>query len=122
VPYSAAGGSARRKSSSVAVIPVSLATIALARLNTDGTSDPSFGSSGRVTLQNASNSVEVGAKLTKQKDGKLVVNKTEAATVRMIFECYAQLGSAPAPKRFRNNARGVRAKRIKKPAPAGIKP
>ena len=33
------------------------------------------------------------------KDGKLVVNKAEAATVRMIFERYARLGSAPAPKR-----------------------
>ena len=33
------------------------------------------------------------------KDGKLVVNKAEAATVRMIFERFAQLGSAPAPKR-----------------------
>lgn len=33
------------------------------------------------------------------KGGKLVVNKSEAATVRMIFERYAQLGSAPAPKR-----------------------
>ena len=33
------------------------------------------------------------------KDGKLVVNKTEAATVRMIFERFARLGSAPAPKR-----------------------
>ena len=33
------------------------------------------------------------------KDGKLVVNKAEAATVRMIFERYALLGSAPAPKR-----------------------
>ena len=28
------------------------------------------------------------------KDGKLVVNKSEAATVRMIFERFAQLGSA----------------------------
>jgi Recombinase len=33
------------------------------------------------------------------KDGKLVVNKAEAATVRMIFERYVPLGSAPAPKR-----------------------
>ena len=33
------------------------------------------------------------------KGGKLVVNKTEATTVQMIFEHYAQLGSAPAPKR-----------------------
>ena len=27
------------------------------------------------------------------------MNKAEAATVRMIFERFAQLGSAPAPKR-----------------------
>jgi hypothetical protein len=33
------------------------------------------------------------------KGDKLVVNKSEAATVRMIFERYAQLGSAPMPKR-----------------------
>jgi hypothetical protein len=33
------------------------------------------------------------------KDGKLVINKSEAATVRLIFESYAQVGSAPAPKR-----------------------
>ena len=33
------------------------------------------------------------------KNGKLVVNKTEAATVRMVFERYARLRSAPLPKR-----------------------
>jgi hypothetical protein len=33
------------------------------------------------------------------KDGKLIVNEREAAIVRMLFERYAQLGSAPAPKR-----------------------
>ena len=33
------------------------------------------------------------------KDGKLIVNQSEAATVRMIFERFAQLGSAPVPKR-----------------------
>ena len=41
------------------------------------------------------------------KDGKLVVNKTEAATVRMIFERFAQLGSAPALSR----APGITGKR-----------
>ena len=33
------------------------------------------------------------------KNGKLVVNEAEAATVRMIFESYARLGSASSPKR-----------------------
>jgi hypothetical protein len=33
------------------------------------------------------------------KDGKPVINKREASTVRMIFEGVAQVGSAPAPKR-----------------------
>jgi hypothetical protein len=33
------------------------------------------------------------------KDGKPVINESEAATVRMLFERYARLGSAPAPKR-----------------------
>jgi Recombinase len=33
------------------------------------------------------------------KDRKLVVNEAEAATVRMIFKCFAQLAASPAPKR-----------------------
>jgi hypothetical protein len=47
-------------------------------------------------LQHAVPSVPLGYDL---KDGKLVINKNGAAKVRMIFESYAQLGAAPAPKR-----------------------
>jgi hypothetical protein len=67
-------------------------------------------------LHRGARSVPLGYDL---KDGKLVVNKSEAATIRMIFERYAQLGSAPAPKRAFTklvcelNAEGITDKRGK---------